>query len=150
MGWASRCTSNGRLHTLVLYHYGYSTLLVLAFKNGASTGIGIIHWFSTSMGTVYYRYWHSKMVPYWNWLFALWFSTGIGTVHYRYWHSVVPVRVLANMYLESVPVWAHSITRIGIKLCPYYYWHFSITGTGTQLCPYQYWHFCTLVQYKYG
>jgi hypothetical protein len=39
---------------------------------------------------------------------------------------------MANMYLESVPVWAHSITR-----------------TGIQLCLYQYWHICTLVQYQY-
>ncbi len=39
---------------------------------------------------------------------------------------------MANTYLESVPVWAHSITRTGIKLCPY-----------------QYWHFCTFVQYQY-
>ncbi len=46
--------------------------------------------------------------------------------HYGYWHSVVPVLVLANMYLESVPVWAHSITGTGIQLCPYQYWHFAL------------------------
>ncbi len=39
---------------------------------------------------------------------------------------------MANMYLVSVPVWAYSITRTGIKLCPY-----------------EYWHFCTFVQYQY-
>ncbi len=59
-------------------------------------------------------------------------NTGIGTVHYRYWHSVVPVPKMANMYLESVPVWAHSITRTGIKLYPH-----------------QYLYFCTFVQYQY-
>jgi hypothetical protein len=84
----------------------HGSLPVLAFQNGARTGTGI---------------------------FALWFSTNIGTVHYQYWHSVVPVPVLANMYLISVPVWAHSIT-----------------GTGIQLCLYWYWHFCTLDQYHYG
>jgi hypothetical protein len=115
-------------HTLVQYRYGHSKLLVLA---GAITGIAIIHWFSTSMGMFHYRYWHPNMVPVLS-IFALWFSTGIGTVHYQYWHSVVPIPVMANMYLESVPVWAHSITR-----------------TGIQLCLYQFWHFCTLDQYQY-
>ncbi len=41
---------------------------------------------------------------------------------------------MANIYLEPVPVRAHSITRTGIKLCSYQYWHF---GTFVQ---YQYWH----------
>jgi hypothetical protein len=49
-------------HTLVQYQYGHGILLVLAFNKGDSSGIGIIHWFSTSMGTVHYRYWHSNMV----------------------------------------------------------------------------------------
>jgi hypothetical protein len=86
------------------------------------------------MGTFHYRYWHPNMVPVLVLAsYALWFSTGVGTVHYQYWHSVVPVPVMANMYLESVPVWAHSITRTGIQLCPYQYWHL---GTFVQ---YQYW-----------
>jgi hypothetical protein len=50
-------------HTLVQDQYGHDTLLVLAFNKDASTGIGIIHWFSTSMGTFHYRYWHPNMVP---------------------------------------------------------------------------------------
>jgi hypothetical protein len=144
MGGSSRCTSNGPApyfgsvpvwaryiiitgiqqrcqyrywhYTLVQYQYGHVPLLVLASQHGAHTGTGI---------------------------FTLWFSTGIGTVHYRYWHSIVPIPVMANMYLESVPVWAHSITGTGIQLCPYQYpvlafLHFgsvsvlarSITGTG--------------------
>jgi hypothetical protein len=90
---------------LVQYQYGHIPLQVLASRHGARTGTGI---------------------------FERWFSTGIDTVHSRYWHSVVPIPVMANMYLESVPVWAHSINRTGIKLCPY-----------------QYWHFCTFVQYQY-
>ncbi len=52
-----------RPHTLIQYQYGHGTLLVLAFKKGANTGIGIIHLFSTSMGTVHYQYWHPNMVP---------------------------------------------------------------------------------------
>ncbi len=50
-------------HTLVQYRYGHGTLSVLAFNKGANIGIGIIHWFSTSMGTFHYRYWHPNMVP---------------------------------------------------------------------------------------
>jgi hypothetical protein len=113
--------------------YYYQQLSVLAFKNGARTSIGII--------LVQYQYGQGPLLvlAFQNGthtdtgIFALWISTVIGTVHYRYWHSVVPVPVLANMYLDSVPVWVHYIT-----------------GTGIQLCPYQYWHFCTLVQYQYG
>jgi hypothetical protein len=52
-----------RPHTLVQYQCGHGTLLVLTFNKGASTGIGITHWFSTSMGMVHYPYWHSNMVP---------------------------------------------------------------------------------------
>ncbi len=87
-----------RPHTLVQYQYVHGTLLVLAFKNGTSTGIGIIHWFSTSMGTVHYRYWHS---------------------------NIVPLLVLA-FYFGPVPVLARSITGTGIKWCQYRYWHVCI------------------------
>jgi hypothetical protein len=82
---------------LVQYQYGHSQLLILAF-NCASTGIGIS---------------------------AFCFSTSLGTVHYRYWHSImVPVLVLAYLHLGSVPVLAHSITGTGIQnWCPYWYWH---------------------------
>ncbi len=106
-------------------------------------------WFSTGMGTVHYRYWHSRKVPILVWHFN-WFSTSMGSFNYWYWHPnmvpvltlaflnfgyfVVPVTKMANMYLESVPVWAHSITRTGIKLCPYQYWHFCT------FVRYQYWH----------
>jgi hypothetical protein len=100
-----RCQYRYWHYTLVQYQYEHVSLPVLASQHGASTGTGI---------------------------FTLWFSTGIGTVHYRYWQSVVPIPVMANMYLESVPVWAQSIT-----------------GTKIQLCLYQYWHFCTLIQYQY-
>jgi hypothetical protein len=45
------------------YQCGHITLLVLAF-NIACTGNGISAlWFSTSIGTLHYWYWHSKMVP---------------------------------------------------------------------------------------
>ncbi len=112
LGGSSRCTSNGLTlyfgsvpvwaqyiigtgiqqrcqyrywhNTLVQYQYGHAPLPVLASQHGAHTGTGI---------------------------FSLWFSTGTGTVHYRFWHSVVLVTEMANMYLESVPVWAHSIAR---------------------------------------
>ncbi len=44
--------------TFVQYQYGYGKLPLLAL-NGASTGIGIYaYWSSTSIGTVPYRYWH--------------------------------------------------------------------------------------------
>jgi hypothetical protein len=52
-----------RPHTLVQYRYGHGTLLVLAFNKGADPGIGIIPWFSTSMGIFHYRYCHPYMVP---------------------------------------------------------------------------------------
>ncbi len=91
--------------TLVQYQYGQIPLLVLAF-NYARTGTGDC---------------------------VLWFSTSRGTVHYRYWHSMMPVKVLAILYLGLVPVWARSIT-----------------GTGIQLCFYRYWHFCHVVHYLYG
>ena len=82
---------------LVQYQYGHSPLPILAF-NCASTGIGIS---------------------------AFWFSTSMGTVHYWYWHLImVPVLVLAYLHLGSVPVLAHSITGTGIqKCCPYWYRH---------------------------
>jgi hypothetical protein len=75
-------------------------LPVLAFNNGACTGMGIS---------------------------ALWFSTGISTVHYRNWHSkMMPVPLLSFLYFGSVPVKAKSITGTGIQLwCPYRYWHFG-------------------------
>jgi hypothetical protein len=59
-----------------------------AFKNGAHTGIDIILWFSTSMGTVHYRYWYSKMVP-------------------------TPVQ--AFLHFGSVTVWADSITGTAVQ-----------------------------------
>jgi hypothetical protein len=62
MGGSSRCTSNGPTPSLVQYWYGHGTLSVLAFNKEVNTGIGIIHWFSTSMGTFHYRYWHPNMV----------------------------------------------------------------------------------------
>ncbi len=49
--------------TFVQYQYGHSPLLVLAL-HFACTSIGISALrFSTSIGTVHFRYWHSKMVP---------------------------------------------------------------------------------------
>jgi hypothetical protein len=84
-GIQQRCQYRYWYCTLVQYQYGHVPLPVLASQHGAHTGTGI---------------------------FKLWFSTGIGTIHYRYWHSVVIIPKMANMYLESVPVWAHSITRI--------------------------------------
>jgi hypothetical protein len=49
--------------TLIQYQYGHIPLLVLVF-NMARTGNGISAlWFSTNIGTFYYRYWHSTMVP---------------------------------------------------------------------------------------
>ncbi len=63
MGGSSRCTSNGPTPSLGQYRYGHGTLLVLAFNKGANMVIGIIHWFSTSMGTFHYWYWHPNMVP---------------------------------------------------------------------------------------
>ncbi len=125
-----------RPHTLVQCQYGYGTLLVLAFKYGASCQYW--YWYCT---LVQYQYAHGPLpvlafqhcARTGTGIFALWFSTGMGTVYYWYWHSIGPILVLANMYLESVPVWAHSITE-----------------TGIQLCPYQCWHFCTLGQYQYG
>jgi hypothetical protein len=63
--------------TLVQYQCGHIPLTVLVF-NIARTGIGI---------------------------FALWFSTSIGTFDYWYWHSkMVPVLVLAFLHFGSVPV----------------------------------------------
>ncbi len=58
---------------------------------------------------------------------ALWFSTSIGTVNYRYWHStMVPVPVLSFLHFGSVLVKAQSITDSGIRQwCPYWYWHFG-------------------------
>jgi hypothetical protein len=148
---------------LVQYQYGHSPLPVLAF-NCASTGIGIS---------------------------AFWFSTSMGTVNYWYWHSIlVPVLVLAYLHLGLVPVLAHSITGTGIqKWCLYRYWHscrlvqyqyghslllvlalhFARTGigisalrfsTGIGTVHYRNWHSkmvpvpvlacLTLVQYQYG
>jgi hypothetical protein len=83
--------------TLVQYQYGHIPLPELGSQHGARTGTGI---------------------------FKLRFSTGIGTVHYRYWHSVVPVSVLAFWHFGSVPVWAHTITSTGVSYSPYRYWHF--------------------------
>ncbi len=91
------------------------------------------------------------------------FSTSMGTVHYRYWHLImVTVLVLAFLHLGSVPVLAHSITGTGIpKWCPYRYWHsctlvqyrcrhsLLLVLAFKKWCPYWYWHFCTLVQYRY-
>jgi hypothetical protein len=100
----------------VQYQYRHIPLPVLAFNNGACTGTGIA---------------------------ALWFSTGIGTVHYRNWHSkMVPVPILSFLHFGSVPVKvkAKSITGTYIQLwCPYQYWHY---GT---LIQYQYWHGTLLV-----
>jgi hypothetical protein len=99
--------------TFVKYQYWYGKLPVLPLL-GARTGIGIlVLWFSISIGTVHYRYWH-KMVPvpvmaYLHFYpipvldgtlpvlalngartgigtLVLWFSISIGTVHYRCWH----------------------------------------------------------------
>jgi hypothetical protein len=75
----------------VQYQYGYGKLLVLAL-NGASTGIGI---------------------------YAFWSSTSIGMVHKRYWHLMVPVTVMAFMHLGPLPVSARYITGTGIKWCQY-------------------------------
>jgi hypothetical protein len=128
-----------RPHTLVQYQYEHGTLSVLAFNKGASTGIGIIHWFSTSMGTFHYRYWHPNMVPIlilaflhfgsvlvWHsplppllafrcvrtgiGKYVLGISTNMGIFHYRNWNSIVPIPVLAFLHFCSVPVWADSIT----------------------------------------
>ncbi len=103
-------------------------------------------WFSNSMGTIHYRYWHAIM-PYRYWhcctlvqyqyghsplpilalncasigigISAFWFSTSMGTVHYQYRHSImVPVLVFTFLHFGSVPVLTHTITRTGIqKLC---------------------------------
>jgi hypothetical protein len=86
--------------TLVQYRYRHSPLPELSFRNGARTGTGIL---------------------------ALRFSTGIGTVDYRYWHSVVPIPVLAFWHFGSVPVWAHTIIGTGVSYGPYRYWHFCTT-----------------------
>jgi hypothetical protein len=107
--WAHTITSTGVLYgpyrylhfcTSVQYQYRYIPLQVLAFNNGACIGTGIS---------------------------ALWFSTGIGTVYYRNCHSkMVPVPVLSFLHFGSVPVKANSITGTGIQLwCPYRYWHFG-------------------------
>ncbi len=104
--WAQFITRTGMLlcpyqywHCCMLIQcqYGHSPLPILAF-NCASTGIGIS---------------------------AFWFSTSMGTVHYWYWHSImVPVLVMAYLPLGSVPVLVHSITGTCIqKWCPYRYWH---------------------------
>ncbi len=114
--------------TTVQYQYGYGKLPVLAL-NGASTGIGI---------------------------YAFWSSTSIGTVHYWYWHLMVPVPVMAFMHLGSLPVSARYITGT-VPVPVLAYLHFCpipvlaryITGTAITWCPYQYWHFGTLVQYQY-
>ncbi len=95
--WAQFITNTGMLlcpywywHccTLLQYEYGHGPLLILAL-NCARKGIGIsAFWFSTSMGTVHHRYWHSKMVP---------------------------ILVLAFLHLGSVPVLSQSITSTGIQ-----------------------------------
>ncbi len=104
-------------YTLVQYRYRHGTLPVLTFQNGARTSTGIL---------------------------PLWFSTGIGTVHSRYWHWVVPVPVLANMHLDSVPVWAHSITRTGIQLCPYQYWLIALWFS-TIMGRFHYWYWQSMM-----
>jgi ABC-type uncharacterized transport system permease subunit len=68
--------------TLVQYRYGHIPLPVLAFSC-AFTCIGN---------------------------YVLEFSTSMGTLHYRNWHSIVPVPVLAFLHFGSVPVWARPIT----------------------------------------
>ncbi len=73
--------------TFVQYQYGYGKLPVLAL-NGASTGIGI---------------------------YAYWSSTSIGTVLYRYWQLMVPIRVMAFMHFGPLPELAWYITGTGIK-----------------------------------
>jgi hypothetical protein len=83
--------------TMVQYKYGHIPLLELGSQHGARTG---------------------------NSIFALRFSTGVGTVYYRYWHSVVPVPVSAFWHFGSVPVWAHTITGTGVLYGPYRNWHF--------------------------
>ena len=65
------------LCTLVHYQYLHWSLRVLAF-NGAHSGIDIL---------------------------ALWFSTSKGTLHYRYWHLILPIPVtMAYLHFGSVPV----------------------------------------------
>jgi ABC-type uncharacterized transport system permease subunit len=55
--------------TLIQYHYRHVPLPVLVF-NMVRTGNGISAlWFSTGMGIVHYRYWHSTMVPVLVWAF---------------------------------------------------------------------------------
>ncbi len=83
--------------TLVQYQYGHISLPELGSQHGARTVTGI---------------------------FALKLSTSIGTVYYRYWHSVVPVSVLAFWHFGSVPVWTHTITGTGVLYGPYRYWQF--------------------------
>ncbi len=98
---------------LAQYQYGHIPLLVLAL-NGASTGINICgFWSSTSIRKyitstgiklclygywyvctfVKYQYWYGKLpVPVLNGartgigIYAFWSSTSIGTVHYQYFH----------------------------------------------------------------
>jgi hypothetical protein len=109
-----------------------------------SNGISAL-WFSTSIGTFHYCYWHSTMVPVLvqaflhlvqycyrhnllpglafkngartgNVISALWFSTGKGKVYYRYWHStMVLAPVLAFWYFGSVSVLSWDIPGTGIK-----------------------------------
>jgi hypothetical protein len=98
-GGSSRCTSNGPTP--------YFSSVPIWARSINSTGI---------QKRCPYRYWHHKLVQYQYGQGPLplqafqngaraWISTGIGTVHYRYWHSsVVPVPVLANMHLDSIPV----------------------------------------------
>jgi hypothetical protein len=95
-------------YTLVQYQYLHGPLMVLVFKNGARTSIGIFAvWFSTSMGTVKYWYWHSMMpVPV------------LAFLHFdQHGHTPLPelafnsTRTSTGIFaLGSVPVWAHSIT----------------------------------------
>jgi hypothetical protein len=62
--------------TLVHYQYWHGSLLVMEF-NGACSGIGIL---------------------------ALWFSTSMGTLHYRYWQLILSIPVMAFLHFGSVPV----------------------------------------------
>jgi hypothetical protein len=167
--WAHSITGNGiqlclywywHFFILVYYQYGHGPLPELIFS-GARTGISIFAlWFSTSMGTFNYQYWHSmgpvpvfaishvgsepvwihsitgtgiQLCPYQYWHFCTWFSASMGTFHYWYQQSMMPVPVLAFLHFGSVSAWAHSITGIGI-----------------QWCQYRYWHLCILVQYQYS
>ncbi len=71
------------------YRFRHIPLPVLAFDNGACTGMVIS---------------------------AFWFSTSIGTVHYPNWHSkMVPVPLLSFLHFGSVLVKAKSITGPGIQ-----------------------------------